>query len=296
MTRSRATTLRKSSVYPHALTPPWPDETSFEYQVHRFVKGAKKSGKVAATEVKETFKDFKDVFERRRKKGRRDTVHRHRRKHRKPKEGYTIIAGRDVNINHVLFVGYVFLFLVMIIIVALWPRSEGSTKKTENMIVDNINGEYLVPGNPITGGGWNDTPTIGMTGEYLPTKLTPHNVLVKETNKSVASSTVPPAGMPATSPKYCDTPTGFLMRAVQAYNQGLRTGIVNMDGVDVDMGTNGAFWDRWGDGCCDSYCRLVTNGGYWSCIDPSTRTSQYLQSLPRGKKCEKYGNALNVLP
>jgi hypothetical protein len=213
-----------------------------------------------------------------------------------------------------MVLGYLSIFAFFAVFLVLSGAIGGTTSTTkkaaaaENMIVNSISGPYVKPGNPITGGGWNDTPTIGMTGEYqahtMAMTTKPDIISVEDaaptstpTPTTATQTTTPaPDGLPVDSPKYCTTPTGFLMLAVQAYDQGLTQGIVNMNGVDIDMGVgNGAFYDRWGDGCCDAYCRVVSNGKYWSCIGPETRTSQYLQSKPRGRKCTKYGNERNKL-
>jgi len=208
-----------------------------------------------------------------------------------------VIAGYVFSkITLYLVIGYITIFVIFALYLIISGASKEDTRPdAEKMIVNNINGVDVVPGNPITKGGWNDTPTVGMTGEYRGNRDKSPQQMATKRNTSVSDTTPVPAGMPVTSPKFCTTPTGFLMRAVQAYNQGMKTGIVTMDGVGVDMGSDGAFWDRWGDGCCDSYCRVVTNGNYWSCIDPRTRTTQYEQSLPRGRKCTQYGNDKNIL-
>ena len=192
-----------------------------------------------------------------------------------------------------MVIAYILIFVAFALYIILTRGNDGNDEKLEG---DHPNAPPVQPGNKLTKGGWNDTPTIGMTGEYDKQINPVTNEINNEAIDPTFASTPVPDGMPPISPKYCTTPTGFLMRIVQAYNKGLRNGIVTISGVSIDMGSEGAFYDRWGDGCCDSYCRIVTNGKYWSCVDPSSRTSQYIQSYPRGRKCEKYGNERNKLP
>lgn len=136
---------------------------------------------------------------------------------------------------------------------------------------------------------WNDTPTIGMMqgsrGTAAPSNAT-----------SAAVTTPVPGGLEPDDPRTCALPTGYLAAIVKAWNAGDKHGLVESEGIIVDMGHPGAggFYDTNGDGCCDTYCRRVVKGGWWSCIDPNTITSQYEAGKPRGTICSKYGKRTKV--
>lgn len=96
----------------------------------------------------------------------------------------------------------------------------------------------------------------------------------------------------------CSMPTGFLLAMARAWQDGKTQGIVPRDGIeDLDMGYDGAWYDASGLGCCDTYCRKVVRGGYWSCIDPYTVTTQYKAGKPRGVQCDSgYSQRLPLPP
>ena len=132
--------------------------------------------------------------------------------------------------------------------------------------------------------GWNDTPTVGMLNGVKGTKA-PADI------EGNSSATPVPGGLPVTDSNYCAVPTGFLGRIVKAWERGDRNGIVNVDGVLTDMGHPGGnqFYDTTGNGCCDTFCRRVVKGGYWSCVTPQTVTTQYTAMNPTGSPCSHYG-------
>lgn len=134
-----------------------------------------------------------------------------------------------------------------------------------------------------TGKAWNDTPTRGMMQGILGTEA--------PGVESEPQTTAAPGGMPVNKPLYCAVPTGYLEGIVNAWDRGAREGLVQSNGLTVDMGHPGqnGFYDTTGDGCCDTYCRRVVKGGYWSCVTPNTITTQYTQMNPKGTLCARYG-------
>ena len=101
---------------------------------------------------------------------------------------------------------------------------------------------------------------------------------------SVSESELP---IDATS---CRAPTGFLAGIVGAWSEGKKRGVVDVDGLKLDMGIgDGAFYDVNRNGCCDTYCRRLSNGGYWSCVGPQSVATQYEAMTPTGDKCSAFG-------
>lgn len=137
---------------------------------------------------------------------------------------------------------------------------------------------------------WNDTPTIGMFDGYKGTMAPNYDPPLPGTVTTAA-----PDGLPATPDNYCAVPTGFLGKIVRAREQGLTSGLFEFEGVELDLGHPGGnqFYDTNGDGCCDTYCRRVVKGGYWSCITPQMVTTQYDAMQPRGTPCTHYGRNSN---
>lgn len=128
---------------------------------------------------------------------------------------------------------------------------------------------------------WNDTPTIGM---LMGNVNNPENLHQRQVRQPDQSDLVPKTA------RVCHVPTGYLGAIVKAWEKGKRTGLVESQNIIVDMGQEGGgFYDTNGDGCCDEYCRRVVKGGWWSCINPQTVTTQYKSGLPRGRKCDHYG-------
>jgi hypothetical protein len=184
-------------------------------------------------------------------------------------------------------------FLGSVIILIEFASGAGY-KPIENMGADgtgSANETNVVPdvgnrGN--TSKAWNDTPTTGMMRGAMGTKA-PAGVHERGITTPV------PAGIPVPDPKFCAVPTGYLRAIAMAWNNEQRTGIVESNGVLVDMGhEGGSFYDTDGDGCCDTYCRRVIKGGWWSCVDPRSITTQYTESVPRGSKCMAYGKTSAV--
>ncbi len=129
---------------------------------------------------------------------------------------------------------------------------------------------------------WNDTPTDGMLRGIKGTEAP--NV------ETSPASTEAPGGMPVDKLIYCPVPTGYLEAIVNAWDSGKREGLQQINGLIADMGHGeGAFYDTSWDGCCDTYCRRVVKGGYWSCVTPQMVTTQYTQMNPKGTKCDRYG-------
>ncbi len=134
---------------------------------------------------------------------------------------------------------------------------------------------------------WNDTPTVGMVsgggGTLAPMMDGPAYMSPK-------GSLLAPGGLPPGSPLACRMPTGYLLQMAKCWQEGKTEGIHLSAGLEIDMGHgDGAFYDTIGDGCCDTFCRRVMRGGYWSCISPNSITTQYTQATPRGTKCNGYG-------
>ena len=152
---------------------------------------------------------------------------------------------------------------------------------TNNRAVSNLVPAVGNEGNPNK--AWNDTPTIGMLAGVAGTEA-------PASAHDPTATTPVPGGLPVTGPLFCPVPTGYLQAIVNAWNKGFHTGMVHSDGVVVDMGhEGGAFYDTTGNGCCDTYCRRVVKGGWWSCVDPYMVGTQYDAGIPRGIKCEAYG-------
>lgn len=136
---------------------------------------------------------------------------------------------------------------------------------------------------------WNDTPTVGMfSSTSAPVLPIEEPARLKESRLPNQQQFVPAAR--------CSMPTGFLLAMARAWNEGKREGIIEMNGIpDLDMGSNGGWYDTSDTGCCDTYCRITTKGGYWSCVSPSTPTSQYEEGKPRGTMCQSYGNRSDIV-
>ena len=132
---------------------------------------------------------------------------------------------------------------------------------------------------------WNSTPTYGMFSETTAPAAPMRPPQYAETK--IGDGLYNPVAR-------CAVPTGFLAAMVNAWSEGKRTGIVSQDGIpELDMGYDGAWYDASGLGCCDTYCRKVTKGGFWSCIDPQTIATQYKAGKPRGIMCPgNYGQRL----
>lgn len=192
------------------------------------------------------------------------------------------------------------LLLVAIVGVSVWLYKSNSGS-SENMALEEVESKTteapqemirnenpnVVPsvGNVLDiNKAWNDTPTEGMFRGIKGT--------IAPANATGESSPTPvPGGLPVTDDNYCAVPTGFLGAAVKAWEQNKRQGLVMVDGVKIDMGQPGGnqFYDTNGDGCCDTYCRRVVKGGFWSCITPQSVTTQYDASKPTGTPCSHYG-------
>lgn len=125
---------------------------------------------------------------------------------------------------------------------------------------------------------WNSTPTDGMFSNTTAPAVSPLPPTTYD-EKDLGGGLSDPV-------EKCSVPTGFLAAMVNAWSEGKREGIVSQDGIPfLDMGIDGAWYDAYGLGCCDTYCRKVTKGGYWSCIDPQIVGTQYKAGKPRGIKC-----------
>lgn len=195
-------------------------------------------------------------------------------------------------------------FVVIVVFMTLFlvNSSTVSATKYENMTVKHIPSKTIespiskLKGNPnvVPSVGnvlnrdkaWNDTPTIGMLGGI-------HGTLAPSVDNSKGSSSSSPGGLPVTQDNYCAVPTGFLGMVVKAWESGKRDGLVLVDGVKIDLGHPGgnAFYDTDGSGCCDTYCRRVVKGGFWSCISPTTVNTQYEARKPTGRPCSYYGRS-----
>ena len=177
-----------------------------------------------------------------------------------------------------------------------------TTASAENMKIKNIKSKTIespiamLAGNPnvVPSVGnvlnpkkaWNDTPTDGMLRGIKGT-------MAAAGATGPSSETPAPGGLPVTKDNYCAVPTGFLGKIVKAWESGAREGIVIVDGVNIDLGHPGGnnFYDTTGSGCCDTYCRRVVKGGYWSCVGPNTGTTQYEAGKPTGRPCSHYGRS-----
>lgn len=171
-------------------------------------------------------------------------------------------------------------------------KGVSTTASAENMVAS--------VGNRASDGqiAWNSTPTRGMFSSTEAPNA-PSRPPQYDRSKPLAGMGVDEdtsgLGMGGEVPvARCEMPTGFLLAMANAWQEGKRQGIVSQNGIPfLDMGTDGAFYDTTGLGCCDTYCRKVSKGGYWSCIDPQTVGTQYRASNPRGTKCPGgYGQRL----
>jgi hypothetical protein len=174
------------------------------------------------------------------------------------------------------------LSLAVVIYLAATDTTTTSTEQQGGTQVFNVVPDVGNRHNPHK--AWNDTPTIGMINGFKGTEA-PANAT------SYPVTTPVPGGLQPDNPRVCATPTGYLAAMVKAWNNEDRHGLIESDGIIIDMGHPGAggFYDTNGDGCCDTFCRRVVKGGWWSCVDPNTITSQYDAGKPRGTLCMQYG-------
>lgn len=136
---------------------------------------------------------------------------------------------------------------------------------------------------------WNDTPTVGMFSTTTAPVLPIAEPARLKSSKLANQQALVPAAK-------CSAPTGYLLAMARAWNEGKRDGIIEMNGIpDLDMGSDGGWYDTSDSGCCDTYCRITTKGGYWSCVSPLTPTSQYEAGVPTGTLCQAYGNRSDIV-
>lgn len=162
----------------------------------------------------------------------------------------------------------------------------GAGFQTTGVANENLSATVGNQGNPNL--AWNSTPTYGMFSET--TAPAAPNRPTQYSDSQIGGGLEDPVAR-------CAVPTGFLAAMVNAWSTGKRNGVVSQDGIpELDMGFEGAWYDASGLGCCDTYCRKVTKGGYWSCIDPQTVATQYKASKPRGIMCPgNYGQRLPLV-
>jgi hypothetical protein len=91
----------------------------------------------------------------------------------------------------------------------------------------------------------------------------------------------------------CKAPTGFLRRIIEVRRAGFTSGVVNHKGIELDLGQpgSGRFYDVAHTGCCDTYCRILSTKGYFSCVGPTTVATQFERAyeVPGGHACAEFG-------